>query len=53
VCGGGEYSSSQVEVFWIVTPCSVAVVYHRFGGPLLPPSSAWRQVSTLDIHFNE
>jgi len=23
----------QVEVFWVVTPCSVVVGYHRFGGP--------------------
>jgi len=23
----------QVEVFWVVTPCSVVVVYQRFGGP--------------------
>jgi hypothetical protein len=23
----------QVEVFWIVTPCSVVVGYRRFGGP--------------------
>jgi len=25
--------SFQVEVFWIVTPCSVAVRYQRLGGP--------------------
>jgi hypothetical protein len=23
----------QTEVFWVVTPCSVAVEYQRFGGP--------------------
>jgi len=23
----------QVEVFWVVTPCSVVVGYRRFGGP--------------------
>jgi hypothetical protein len=23
----------QVEVFWVVTPCSAVVGYHRFGGP--------------------
>jgi hypothetical protein len=24
---------SRVEVFWVVTPCSVVVGYHRFRGP--------------------
>jgi len=23
----------QVEVFWVVTPCSVVAGYQRFGGP--------------------
>jgi len=23
----------QVEVFWVVMPCSIAVVYQCFGGP--------------------
>jgi hypothetical protein len=23
----------QVEVFWVMTPCSVVVGYRRFGGP--------------------
>jgi hypothetical protein len=23
----------QVEVFWILTPCSDAIAYRRFGGP--------------------
>jgi len=23
----------QVEVFWMVTPCSVVIGYQRFGGP--------------------
>jgi len=23
----------QVEAFWVVTPCSVVVVYYHFGGP--------------------
>jgi hypothetical protein len=23
----------QLEVFWVVTPCSVVVGYQRFGGP--------------------
>jgi len=27
----------QVQVFWVVTPCSVAVGYHRFQWP-----SPWR-----------
>jgi hypothetical protein len=31
----------QVEVFWVVTPCNVAVGYRRFGIPALPPSSRW------------
>jgi len=26
-------SITQVEVFWVVTPCGVVVVYQRFGGP--------------------
>jgi len=26
----------QVEVYWVVTPCSVAVGYHRFEGPCCP-----------------
>jgi len=25
--------SVQVEVFWVVTPCSVVVGHRRFGGP--------------------
>jgi len=31
----------QIEVFWIVTPCSVMVRYRRFGAAMLPPSSGW------------
>jgi hypothetical protein len=27
------------SLFWVVTPCSVVVRYHRFGGPCLPPFS--------------
>jgi hypothetical protein len=23
----------QIEVFWVVTPCSVVLGYRRFGGP--------------------
>jgi len=30
----------QVEVFWVVTPCSVVVGYQRFGG-----------LSCLHLHF--
>jgi len=26
-------NGSLVEVFWVVTPCSVMVGYKRFGGP--------------------
>jgi hypothetical protein len=26
-------SLSQIDVFWVVTPCSVMVGYNRFGGP--------------------
>jgi hypothetical protein len=28
-----RYHGLQVEVFWIVTPCSVAVGYQHFEGP--------------------
>jgi hypothetical protein len=29
-----RYSFIQVEVFWVVTPCSVVVGHQRFRGPL-------------------
>jgi hypothetical protein len=29
----GNITNVQVEVFWIVTPCTVAVGYQGFGGP--------------------
>jgi len=28
----------QVEVFWVVTPCSVVAGYRRFRGLFCPPS---------------
>jgi len=37
----------QVEVFWVMSPCSVAVVYQRFGGSYcltLHTEAAWRQL---------
>jgi hypothetical protein len=32
--GAHEFFSKniQIEVFWVVTPCSIAVGYNRFGG---------------------
>jgi len=27
------YVPLQVDVFWVVTPCSVVVGHQRFGGP--------------------
>jgi hypothetical protein len=43
-CGGisevFNAAKIQVEVFWVMTLCSVVVGYRRFGGPcLLPPVS--------------
>jgi len=28
-----EEATWKTEVFWVMTPCSVAVGYRRFGGP--------------------
>jgi hypothetical protein len=28
-----RFGKNQIEVFWVVTPCSVVVAYQRFGGP--------------------
>jgi hypothetical protein len=38
----------RVEVFWVVTPCSVVVWYQRstFERSMLPPSSPWRGPSS-------
>jgi len=41
----------QVEVFWVMTPCSVAVGYHRFGEPCClhfqqGPPKHWYPVTT-------
>jgi len=32
---GDKLPSFQTKVFWVVTPCSIAVVYQPFGWPLL------------------
>jgi hypothetical protein len=40
----------QAEVFWVVTPCSVAVGYQRFGGIVVlrnvDPTAALQSVTT-------
>jgi hypothetical protein len=33
--------NNLVEVFWVMTPSSVAAWYQCFGGPVLPPSSGY------------
>jgi hypothetical protein len=44
----------QVEVFWVVTPCSVVVGYQRFGGTcclrLQGDKTVWRQ-DAEDLNF--
>jgi hypothetical protein len=39
----------QVEVFWVVTPCSVVVGYQHFGGPccLHLQEERWHPTTTL------
>jgi len=40
----------QVDVFWVVAPCSAVVEYQRFlGGALLPPSPRTYSTLTLQI----
>jgi hypothetical protein len=36
----------QVEVFWLVTPCSVVVGYQRFRGP---SASILREGGSMDL----
>jgi len=31
----------QVDVRWVVTPCSDVAGYQTFRGAILPPSSGW------------
>jgi len=42
---------TEVDVFWVATPCNVAVGYQRFEGScclhFLPPFSAWRSIEAL------
>jgi hypothetical protein len=43
----------QVEVFWIVTPCSVVVGYQRFRGPFFTPKmeAAWSSETSVSCHI--
>jgi hypothetical protein len=45
----------QVEVFWVVTPCSVVVGYQRFGGPFYLHLQGGTSVSYHQItrHHNQ
>jgi hypothetical protein len=40
---------SQVEVFWVVTPCSVVVGYQRFRGPKLINSKRVNPVTSRGL----
>jgi hypothetical protein len=45
----------QVVVLWLMTPCSVMVVYRRFGGPyflcLLKMEAAWPSETSVSYHI--
>jgi hypothetical protein len=42
------YKKLQVEVFWVVIPCSVVVRYHHFRG-LLPPFLHLEDGGSMDL----
>jgi hypothetical protein len=37
----------QVQVYWVLTPCSVVVGYRRFGGYWCVPATTLRVVTTV------
>jgi len=41
----------QVEVFWVMTSCSVVVGYRRFGGPCCPHHQGDVNIFPIAIHF--
>jgi len=53
---GKGFNKIKVEVFWLVTPCSVVVGYQRFRGPCclhLHPLKRWYPTTTLNGVTNQ
>jgi hypothetical protein len=43
----------QIEVFWVVTPCSIVVGYQHFKMTLQPPSSGRSEVKWSEVKWSE